>query len=46
MEHGKMYYMELLFYQGTGGDHLLLSMIRPGDEDRIIVGADHLYSLP
>ena len=45
MEYGKRYYMEVLFHQGPGSDWLMLSMIRPGDEDRIIVGADHLYSL-
>ena len=46
LEKEKLYYIEVLFYEGHGNDYLVLSMTRPGDEDRMIVSTDHLYPLP
>ncbi|XP_066923232.1 uncharacterized protein [Clytia hemisphaerica] len=39
----RMYYMEVLFYDIGGNDWLSLTMVRPGDEDRINVSFDYLY---
>ena len=38
-----MYYMEVIFYEKGGNEWLILTMIRPGDDDRINVSFDFLY---
>ncbi|XP_066910743.1 uncharacterized protein [Clytia hemisphaerica] len=43
LEADKMYYMEVLHYEGVGSDWLVVEMIRPGDQDRVQVSLNFLY---